>query len=95
MKLDSHHKPENISDRIAFGFTKFLRFVADTFFKKKIWASCRGAGWSLVPRDLWLEAAAHAPEHLRLLRAPQAQFSIAKTNEAINNNSFHLMPRRR
>ena len=35
MKLDSHHKPENISDRIAFGFTKFLRFVADTFFKKR------------------------------------------------------------
>ena len=35
MKLDSHHTPENISDRIAFGFTKFLRFVADTFFKKR------------------------------------------------------------
>ena len=35
MKLDSHHKPENISDRIALGFTKLLRFVADTFFKKK------------------------------------------------------------
>ena len=35
MKLDTHHKPENISDRIAFGFTKFLRFVADTFFKKR------------------------------------------------------------
>ena len=35
MKLDTHHKPENISNRIAFGFTKFLRFVADTFFKKR------------------------------------------------------------
>ena len=35
MHLNSHHKPENISDRIAFGFTKFLRLVADTFFKKR------------------------------------------------------------
>tara|TARA_Y100000590_G_scaffold387443_1_gene461031 strand:- start:144 stop:815 length:672 start_codon:yes stop_codon:yes gene_type:complete len=33
--LLKHHKPENYSDRIAVGFTKFLRFLADTFFKKK------------------------------------------------------------
>ena len=30
-----HHQPKNFSDRIALGFTKFLRFLADTFFKKK------------------------------------------------------------
>ncbi len=30
-----HHKPQNFSDRVALGFTKFLRFLADTFFKKK------------------------------------------------------------
>ena len=30
-----HHKPQNISDRIALAFTKFLRLLADTFFKKK------------------------------------------------------------
>ena len=30
-----HHKPQNLSDNIAFAFTKFLRFLADTFFKKK------------------------------------------------------------
>ena len=30
-----HHKPQNFSDRIALTFTKFLRFLADTFFKKK------------------------------------------------------------
>ena len=30
-----HHKPQNLSDKIAFAFTKFLRFLADTFFKKK------------------------------------------------------------
>ena len=33
--LNRHHKPQDLSDRIAFGFTKFLRFLADTFFKKK------------------------------------------------------------
>ena len=34
-KLIRHHKPQNLSDRIALAFTKFLRFLADTFFKKK------------------------------------------------------------
>ena len=33
--LIRHHKPQDLSDKIAFAFTKFLRFLADTFFKKK------------------------------------------------------------
>ena len=33
--LDKHYKPQNNSDRVALAFTKFLRFVADIFFKKK------------------------------------------------------------
>ena len=33
--LTRHHKPQNLSDKVAFAFTKFLRFLADTFFKKK------------------------------------------------------------
>ena len=33
--LNSHFKPENFSDRIAFTFTKLLRFVADFFFAKR------------------------------------------------------------
>ena len=33
--LDKHFKPKNKSDRKALAFTKFLRFIADTFFKKK------------------------------------------------------------
>ena len=33
--LIRHHKPQNFSDRVALGFTKFLRFLADTFLKKK------------------------------------------------------------
>ena len=30
-----HHKPQNFSDHVALAFTKFLRLLADTFFKKK------------------------------------------------------------
>ena len=33
--LEKHHLPQNKSDRIALAFTKFLRYIADTFFKKK------------------------------------------------------------
>jgi len=33
--LEKHYKPKNFSDRVAFSFTKFLRFLADAFFKKK------------------------------------------------------------
>ena len=34
-KLNTHFKPENLSDRIAFAFTKLLRFTADFFFAKR------------------------------------------------------------
>jgi len=33
--LDVHHKADGASDRIALGFTKLLRFCADTFFAKR------------------------------------------------------------
>ena len=33
--LSVHHAPSGISDRIAYGFTKALRFCADTFFAKR------------------------------------------------------------
>ena len=33
--LEKHFKPKNFSDKIAFSFTKLLRFLADTFFKKR------------------------------------------------------------
>lgn len=32
---ETHYKPKDISDRIALGFTKALRFIADTFFAKR------------------------------------------------------------
>ena len=33
--LSVHHQPQGISDRIAFGFTKALRWTADTFFAER------------------------------------------------------------
>jgi len=33
--LEKHYKPKNTSDRVALAFTKFLRLIADIFFKKK------------------------------------------------------------
>jgi len=33
--LDVHVKPKTISDKIAYGFVRFLRFFADTFFSKR------------------------------------------------------------
>ena len=30
-----HYQVNNLSDRVALGFTKILRFLADTFFKKR------------------------------------------------------------
>ena len=33
--LNVHHAPSGLSDRVAFGFTKLLRFCADTFFAER------------------------------------------------------------
>ena len=33
--LDVHVNPKTISDKIAYGFVRFLRFFADTFFAKR------------------------------------------------------------
>ncbi len=33
--LNQHHEPRSISDRIAYGFVKFLRVFADTLFAKR------------------------------------------------------------
>jgi len=33
--LTVHHQPKGLSDRVAFGFTKALRWCADTFFAKR------------------------------------------------------------
>ena len=33
--LAVHHQPKGLSDRVAYGFTKALRWCADTFFAER------------------------------------------------------------
>ena len=88
VNLDIHHKPENISDRVALAFTKLLRFIADTFFKKKY-----------GHRAVVLETVAAVPGmvggmliHLKSLRRIKEDKGWIKTllDEA-ENERMHLM----
>ena len=88
LNLDIHHKPENMSDRVAFAFTKLLRFIADTFFKKKY-----------GHRAVVLETVAAVPGmvggmliHLKSLRKIKEDKGWIKTllDEA-ENERMHLM----
>ena len=88
INLEIHHKPENLSDRIALGFTKLLRFIADTFFKKKY-----------GHRAVVLETVAAVPGmvggmliHLKSLRRIKEDKGWIKTllDEA-ENERMHLM----
>ena len=88
ISLDVHHKPENFSDKVALGFTKLLRFIADTFFKKKY-----------GHRAVVLETVAAVPGmvggmliHLKSLRRIKEDKGWIKTllDEA-ENERMHLM----
>ena len=88
VNLDIHHKPENISDRVALAFTKLLRFIADIFFKKKY-----------GHRAVVLETVAAVPGmvggmliHLKSLRRIKEDKGWIKTllDEA-ENERMHLM----
>ena len=85
---DRHYTPKNLSDRTALIFTKFLRFLADTFFKKKY-----------GHRAVVLETVAAVPGmvagmliHLKSLRKMQDDKGWIKTllDEA-ENERMHLM----
>jgi len=88
VNLEIHHKPENLSDQVALAFTKFLRFIADTFFKKKY-----------GHRAVVLETVAAVPGmvggmliHLKSLRRIKEDKGWIKTllDEA-ENERMHLM----
>ena len=88
MNLTRHYTPKNFSDRTALIFTKFLRFLADTFFKKKY-----------GHRAVVLETVAAVPGmvagmliHLKSLRKMQDDKGWIKTllDEA-ENERMHLM----
>src|SRR6187551_991819 len=88
MDLRTHHTPNDIRDHIAFSFTKFLRFFADTFFSGRY-----------GHRAVVLETIAAVPgmvagalQHLKSLRKMQSDNGWIKTllDEA-ENERMHLM----
>ena len=86
--LKKHYEPKNFSDKVALSFTKFLRFLADTFFKKRY-----------GHRAVVLETIAAVPGmvagmllHLKSLRKMEDDRGWIKTllDEA-ENERMHLM----
>lgn len=86
--LSVHHQPHGLSDRIAFGFTKMLRFCADTFFAKRY-----------GHRAIVLETVAAVPgmvgatiNHLKCLRRMCDDRGWIRTlMEEAENERMHLM----
>jgi ubiquinol oxidase len=86
--LGVHHKPRGFSDRVAFGFTKALRFCADTFFAKRY-----------GHRAIVLETVAAVPgmvgatcTHLKCLRRMCDDNGWIRTlMEEAENERMHLM----
>jgi ubiquinol oxidase len=86
--LSVHHAPEGLSDRIAYGFTKTLRFCADTFFAKRY-----------GHRAIVLETVAAVPgmvgatiNHLRCLRRMCDDKGWIRTlMDEAENERMHLM----
>jgi ubiquinol oxidase len=83
-----HHQPKGISDRFALGFTKLLRFSADTFFAKRY-----------GHRAIVLETVAAVPgmvgamfTHLTCLRRMRDDDGWIRTlMEEAENERMHLM----
>ena len=86
--LSVHHRPVDVSDRIALGFTKMLRFCADTFFAKRY-----------GHRAIVLETVAAVPGmvgatlvHLKSLRRMEDDKGWIRTlMEEAENERMHLM----
>jgi len=86
--LTVHHAPRDLRDQVALGFTKLLRFCADTFFAKRY-----------GHRAIVLETVAAVPgmvgatlTHLRCLRRMQGDNGWIRTlMEEAENERMHLM----
>lgn len=86
--LSVHHKARDLSDHIALGFTKMLRFCADTFFAKRY-----------GHRAIVLETVAAVPgmvgatlTHLKCLRRMEDDKGWIRTlMEEAENERMHLM----
>lgn len=87
-QVSTHHLPKGFSDRFAYGFTKALRFCADTFFAKRY-----------GHRAIVLETVAAVPgmvgatiNHLKCLRRMcDDQGWIRTLMEEAENERMHLM----
>ena len=83
-----HHQPRDLSDRIALGFTKFLRFIADRFFAKRY-----------GHRAVVLETVAGVPgmvggllQHLKALRLMKDDNGwVRQLLDEAENERIHLM----
>ena len=83
-----HHHPRDLRDRFALGFTKLLRFCADTFFAKRY-----------GHRAIVLETVAAVPgmvgatvNHLKCLRRMCGDNGWIRTlMEEAENERMHLM----
>jgi Alternative oxidase. len=83
-----HHAPKGVSDRVAYGFVKALRFFADTFFAKRY-----------GHRAVVLETVAAVPgmvgatlNHLKCLRRMEDDRGWIKTlMDEAENERMHLM----
>jgi len=88
LALDSHHEIGDWSDRVAFGITRSLRFLADTFFAKRY-----------GNRAIVLETVAAVPGmvgaaliHLRCLRWMREDEGWIRTlMDEAENERMHLM----
>jgi ubiquinol oxidase len=86
--LSWHHEPQNLSDKFALKFVKFLRFCADSFFAKRY-----------GHRAIVLETVAAVPgmvggalQHLRSLRRLEDDGGlIRKLLDEAENERMHLM----
>jgi len=86
--LNRHRAPRNPSDRVAYAFTKFLRFFADVFFARRY-----------GHRAVVLETVAAVPgmvggtlQHLRSLRRMEDDRGWIRTLlEEAENERMHLM----
>lgn len=88
IELDSHRAPEGKRDKIALGFTKFLRFFADTFFAKRY--GHRAVVLETVAAVPGMVAGLH--QHLRSLRRMKDDDGwIRALLDEAENERMHLM----
>ncbi len=88
VELERHYQPKGLSDRLALGFVRVLRFIADTFFAKRY-----------GHRAVVLETVAAVPgmvggalQHLRSLRRMEDDKGwIRALLDEAENERMHLM----